>query len=438
MDFLYPTMLFLIIGLMMVAVCAQIAPHEERPWLARTLVLALLARLAVATVFAAVPESRVFHEDAYGYEIAGRNLALSWQGELPPIYIYTEAGQNLGWPYVCGALCYLFGQYSALPSCFNCVVGTCTVFLVYFLARQFFHVLVARRAALMAAFVPSMILWSSIAIKDAVMAFLILVALLSCVMIKKRFSFVSLLGIVGSLLAIHPIRFYMLYFVGFAIVTSLFLERGLGLVSGVYKQVMLIGVMVALMAMVGIAGRMQSGLEIMTFERVSAFRHGMAVTANSGFEADVDVSTPTRALLFLPLGVSELLLGPFPWQWGSMRALMAAPETIYWWILFPSTLSGMWWMFRKRFTRTSALLIFAVTMTPAYSLMHGNIGSGFRQRAQIFVILFIFASLGVYGRRCARAGIDPDLLLVDRDPPPEAKPQPRAAKRLTRATMETR
>ena len=39
---------------------------------------------------------------------------------------------------------------------------------------------------------------------------------------------------------------------------------------------------------------------------------------------------------------------------------------------------------------------FALTMTLAYSLMHGNIASGFRQRAQIFIILFIYSSYEWY------------------------------------------
>ena len=63
--------------------------------------------------------------------------------------------QNYGWTWrLRGAVYYLFGDFSALASAFNCVVGTSVVFLVYLLARNFFHPLVARRAALLAAFVP--------------------------------------------------------------------------------------------------------------------------------------------------------------------------------------------------------------------------------------------------------------------------------------------
>jgi 4-amino-4-deoxy-L-arabinose transferase-like glycosyltransferase len=413
MDVALPLVLFAALGAIAVVLLSLLVRAEERQWLVRTALAALAVRMTMATIFALVPSSRLFHEDAAGYEYVGMRVAMGWQGLGPPIDLNAAFHQNYGFYYICAILYYLLGQLAPIASYFNCVIGTATVVMVYQLARQFFHPLVARRATLLVAFVPSMILWSSVAIKDPLMALLILVGLQSCVAIKRRFSVAAAIGIAFSLLAMQPIRFYMVYFLGFAIAVSLFLERGVRLVSGVYKQLLVVGMFVALLVVAGFTERTQEGLQNLSFEQVSSFRHGMAVSANSGFEANVDVSTPGKALLFLPLGVAELLLGPFPWQFASMRALMAAPETIYWWILFPSTLSGMWWMFRKRFASTSALLLFAVTLTCAYSLVHGNIGSGFRQRAQIFVILFIFAAVGRYRSRCLRAGLDPELLLVD-------------------------
>jgi hypothetical protein len=425
MDVAYPVVIFFIIGVALIALCVALLPPGERPWLTRVLVAALIARLILAAIFATFPETRLFHEDATGYEQLGRALALSWHGLRPPLTMMTTMHQNYGWPYICGAVYYLFGDAPALAPCFNCVVGTGEAYIVYRLARCFFHPLVARRATLLTAFIPSMMLWSSVAIKDATMGLLILIGLYSCVQIKRRFSVGAVVGICFSLLAMQPVRFYMIYFLGFAIVVSLFLERGIGLVSGVYKQVLIVSMFAVLLAMAGLAGRAQAGFDVLSLERVSSFRHGMATTANSGFDADVDVSTPARAVLFLPLGMSELLLGPFPWQFGSLRALMAAPETIYWWLLFPGVIRSLWWMTRKRFSATSPLLLFALTMTMAYSLMHGNVGSGFRQRAQIFIILFIFAALGVYRRRCKKAGLDPDLLLIDHQPRPLPAPRPR-------------
>lgn len=420
MDVLYPLLFFGLIGAGAVALCSLTVPLQERPALVRLLALALSLRLIAATMFAVFPETRLFHEDAAGYEYFGMLTARGWSGTGPPFDIIKRTAPNFGFYYLSSVIYYVLGQFFPLVSYFNCVVGMGTVFLVYRLARQFFHVLVAKRAALLAALVPSMVLWSSTAGKDTLMSLLILIGLSSCVSIKRRATPGAVFGIALSLLAMQPVRFYMVYFLGFAILTSLFLERGAGMISGVYKQLAVGGILLALLAIVGLSGSAQTGFDSISFERVSSFRHGMATTAASGFASDADVSTPGKALLFLPIGLSELLLGPFPWQLGSFRALLAAPETFYWWLLFPSVLRGMWWMFRKRFTATSPLLLFAVTMTCAYSLMHGNIGSGFRQRAQIFIILFIFAALGVYRRRCERSGLDPDLLLNDAPVAPTA------------------
>ena len=420
MDVLYPLLLFGTIGTVAIIVAIRRLPMAERGWCTRILVVAIALRFIVATMFAIVPETRIFHEDASGYEYFGMRLADAWRGIGPPYSPRALMTQNYGFTYVAGAIYYVFGNFRPLVSYFNSVIGVITVFAVYRLARQFYHPLVARRAALLVAVFPSMVLWSSVAIKDPLMALLILIGLSCCISLKRRFTLTAAVGVAFSLLAMQPIRFYMIYFLGFAIFASLFVERGTRVFSGLTKQVFVVGVVVALLVLVGLSGKAEQGAELLTLDRVSSFRHGMATTANSGFSADADVSTPAAAIAFLPLGLAELLLGPFPWQFGSLRALMAAPETIVWWLMFPATIRGMYWMFRKRFSETSPLLIFSVIMSCAYSLVHGNVGSGFRQRAQIFIILFVFSALGSCRRRCRRAGLDPDLLLVDSSPPTTA------------------
>jgi hypothetical protein len=112
-----------------------------------------------------------------------------------------------------------------------------------------------------------------------------------------------------------------------------------------------------------------------------------------------------------------LLLSPFPWQFGSLRALFAAPETVVWWFLFPSMIRGLRYTIAKRFGAASPIILFTFALIPAYSLIHGNVGSGFRQRAQIFVFLFIFTSLGTWVKWAKKRGLSPDLLLSGTAPP---------------------
>lgn len=409
MDILVPLVFVLPIALAAFALYVRQLPPDEGQRLFRIVVVALFIRLLVATMFALVPSTRLFHDDAEGYEGLGMALARGWHHEGPPLRFPDDI--NRGYYYMCGAIYYVFGQYRAGPSFVNAFIGCLTVLLVHRVASTFFHTLVARRAALYTAFIPSMILWNSVALKDTTMTFLIVVALYSCVRLKQRFTAGALLGTVLPLIAVQPIRFYMIYFLGFAIVTSLALERGFKTLTGVSKQVFIAGAAVGLLALVGFAGSAQAGMDMLSFERVSTFRQGMATTANSGFAAEVDVSTPGRALAFLPLGVTMLLFSPFPWQFTSLRASLTAPEMFLWWALVPALWRGLRYAVKHRFAECSPILIFAGILTGAYSLMHGNVGSGFRQRAQIFVFLFIFASLGIFIKRCRQRGLDPKILL---------------------------
>jgi hypothetical protein len=408
-EIVVPLLVFIALGTVTVMVAVRAAHPRDRAWLQRTLLLALFARIAIAAIFELFPQLRLFHDDANGYEIFGVRLALSWQGKFPPID--DELGGNPGYYYVAGILCYLFGPFRLNVPLFNTLIGTLTVFLIFRLARRHFHLLVARRAALLVAFTPSMMLWSSMALKDSLVTLLVIIALSACISLKTSVTVRNVAGVLLPLLALQPLRFYMVYFVGFSVMVALVLDRGARVITGVYKQIYLVGAAVLLFSIVGLSGRAVEGAEYISLERVSTFRRGMAASARSGFGQDVDISTPDRAIEFLPIGLANLLLAPFPWQMTSLRPLVAAPETIAWWLLVPATLSGLRFVMRRRFNQMSPLLMFTASLACAYALMHGNIGSAFRQRAQIFVFLFIFASLGWYQSKCRRAGIDQDLLL---------------------------
>jgi Dolichyl-phosphate-mannose-protein mannosyltransferase len=404
-----PLMVFGTLGVAVAFLTGHSIAPEERRWVVRTMLLALSLRLTVAFVFEMFPVLRIFHEDASGYEGAAVRMALAWGGRYPP---YELSGTNTGFYWLGGLVCYLFGPYPLNVPMMNGVIGTATVFLIYRLGRQFFHVAVCRFATRLVAYVPSMILWSAIALKDALMTFLIVWALSGCVSLKRHFSVKAFVGTAIPLAAMQPIRFYMVYFVAFAIVAALLIEPGLRVMSGMYKQLSLAAVAVGLFMLTGISQGAVTGSEFLDLQRVSTFRSGMATSAKSGFSADVDISTPARAMAFLPIGMANLLLAPFPWQMTSLRPLIAAPEVIAWWILFPSVLRGLALVVRRRFSTISPLVIFSGALTCAYSLIHGNVGSAFRQRAQIFVFLFLFAALGWYQAKCKRSGVNEELLLL--------------------------
>jgi hypothetical protein len=129
-------------------------------------------------------------------------------------------------------------------------------------------------------------------------------------------------------------------------------------------------------------------------ERLQRSRLDLARAAESGFGRDVDVSSTSGALSTIPLGVLYLLFAPFPWQVTSLRQSITLPEMVVWWASFPLLVLGLWFSIKYRLRMISPILIFTVMLTLAYSVFQGNVGTAYRQRAQLLVFYFIFVAVG--------------------------------------------
>jgi hypothetical protein len=94
------------------------------------------------------------------------------------------------------------------------------------------------------------------------------------------------------------------------------------------------------------------------------------------------------------MGLLYLLFAPFPWQLGSLRQSITIPEMIIWWASFPMLVLGLWFSIRYRLRQISPILIFTTMLSLAYSVFQGNVGTAYRQRAQLLVFYFIFVAVG--------------------------------------------
>jgi hypothetical protein len=130
-----------------------------------------------------------------------------------------------------------------------------------------------------------------------------------------------------------------------------------------------------------------------SLESIQRSRSDLA-RAGSGFGQDVDVSTTEGAISTIPLGLVYLLFAPFPWQLISLRQSITLPEMIIWWLSFPLLILGIWYSIRYRLRQISPILIFTSMLSIAYSVFQGNVGTAYRQRAQLLVFYFIFVAVG--------------------------------------------
>jgi hypothetical protein len=122
----------------------------------------------------------------------------------------------------------------------------------------------------------------------------------------------------------------------------------------------------------------------------------------SAYHGHVDISTPDRALTFLPIGVAYFLFSPFPWEITSLLKVFSLPEMILIYALTPAVLRGMRFAVRDRLRDTFQILLLTGLLTTSYALGEGNVGTLYRHRAQVLGFYLMFAAVGLEIRQQKR------------------------------------
>jgi hypothetical protein len=214
--------------------------------------------------------------------------------------------------------------------------------------------------------------------------------------IGERFSVKYIVTLIVSVLCILTLRFYIFYMVITAIAGAFVIGMRSFSAKSFSRQFIVVILMGLAMTYLGITR--YASVQYETFgnlKMVQRSRQDAATSAKSGFAADVDVSTTEGALAAIPIGLFYLLFAPLPWQLASARQLITLPEMIVWWMSFPLLILGLWFTIRHRLRRVSPILLFTTLLTLGYSVFQGNIGTAYRQRAQLLVFYFIFVAVGM-------------------------------------------
>jgi hypothetical protein len=120
---------------------------------------------------------------------------------------------------------------------------------------------------------------------------------------------------------------------------------------------------------------------------------------DSAYAGDAEISSPMKAIGFLPIGLFYFLFAPAPWQIFNLRQALTFPEMIGWYLLLPAVVRGARHGLRVRFPAAVALLGPGVVLSVSYALVRSNLGTAYRHRAQVLVIYLIFAAIGLVHRR---------------------------------------
>lgn len=399
----------LLAGIASLAVVISLRSRDtsgESRFLVRTFAWTMALRCALAIVLNAFAANSAFAATFWGdsgtYDAGGYQLALRWSGEPVTGIFMSTAVSGYGWVYFVGAVYYLFGRNQLLVQFLNCLIGAGTVLVIHAIATRLFGRAAARWAALFMAFFPQMVFWSAGMYKDPAILLCIALSMFAVLALRERLSVGMLALFIVSELALISLRFYIAYFVAFAaLATFLFTQRG-----GIFRSLVTYGLLGALLfGALSLAVRretLERQASYMTLERLQITREDQAAWGRSGFGQDYDVSTPAGALAALPVGLAYLLFAPFPWAFSGIRQALAVPETIVWYLLMPAFVRGSVYAARRRFREVLPIIVFAATLTAAYAMMQGNIGTAYRQRTQISMFFFVFMGVGIVERRRQR------------------------------------
>ncbi|HVF87796.1 MAG TPA: glycosyltransferase family 39 protein [Pyrinomonadaceae bacterium] len=385
-------------GLTFVAGALVYRAGVEREFLLRIFVAGLIVRIVIGTVIFVLDLQGFFGGDAYTYDELGYYTLRLWQGETQFQWYIDRFSTGGGWGmlYMVAAIYAVVGRNMLAIQYANAVMGAATAPVIYLCAQHIFrNVKVARVAAFLVAFYPSLILWSSQGLKDGPTVFLLALAMLATLKLGEKLSFQYLVILACGLFGTLSLRFYTFYMVVAAIGGAFVVGMREVTAQSLARQFAIIVTMGLAMTYFGVLRTAGSQMERFgSLEAVQRSRADQSQSGRSGFGRDVDVSTTSGALTAIPVGMVYLIFAPFPWQLGSLRQSITLPEMVVWWASFPLFVLGVWFTVKYRLRQALPILIFTLMLTLAYSVFQGNIGTAYRQRSQLLVFYFIFVGTG--------------------------------------------
>lgn len=341
-----------------------------------------------------------FGGDALTYDWRGALILDYWRGLVPsnsPELVRTMATNGPGWGmhYLVAGIYAIFGRNFFAAQTFVIVFGAATAPLVHICADKVFqNRRVARFAAVGVAVFPAFVIWSGQLLKDGLIIFLLVLAMTMVLKLQEKFSYGAVLLLIFSLFGIISLRFYIFYMVAVAVAGS-FIVGVSNTPASLVRRVIVLVLMGVGLTYLGVVQTATIDFERYgDLSRIQTSRQDQAVSADSGFAEDIDVSTTQGAITAIPIGFIYLIFAPFPWDVRTFRQAITLPEVLAWWAMIPLLVWGIWYTIRHRLRTAFPIMLFSGMLTLAYSIFQSNVGTAYRQRTQIQVFFFMFIGVG--------------------------------------------
>lgn len=363
-------------------------PSASSDTLVWTLVgAALLIRWIVAIVVEVTGAWRSLGPDSRLYMLLGEAMADAWFKEFVGPAAYAGAGDLLLYPAMNAVVSVLVGPSHLVMALLNGVVGVLAAWLLAIAAREAVGRAVFVPTFVFCGFIPSVVLWTSMNLREAWSYLLMAAALLATVRLRNRPQLRHVLLLVVSLYGMTLVRPYLVPIMLVAFGASFLLVdwRRLPVVAAIAALVF------AVLSWSGTTAVFDAPLEE-TLSEIDHARRSLAY-GSSAYGAGADTDTPFGALLYLPKGLLYFFLAPLPWTVRGFRQAVAAPEALMWGAFLAW---GTWTMFRvpkATFLRVAPMTFVFALVSVGYALASGNEGTAFRHRAQAMLPFGVWVGL---------------------------------------------
>ncbi|OGW74684.1 MAG: hypothetical protein A2Z72_05415 [Omnitrophica bacterium RBG_13_46_9] len=347
--------------------------------------------------------------DDFAYGDTALRLAEAWREGVFPYLKEIKRNMSLSstmgfYQYYLAVLMIISKDSTFLPIAINCSLGALSIVVLYSITKRTFtqKSSFGKYSSLMTtglfAFWPSLLLWSALNLKEAPTTFFVLLITATAIKFfptefdsKKIIKCVLYLPIL--LLILHRLRGRISFFVILSIVMTystvalktLLIHRGKAVKISLF---VIAAVFIFLVAVIRLQS-IDNAVEVLSIHR--DFR----AFGDSVILPSLRLVTFGDLLRFLPTSVIISFFYPLPWHGASMAGLIAFPEMILWYLLFPFFIRGLFLLLKTERISAYFILFFTLMYFLCLGVLDANAGTLFRHRAVILPFAFLFIVAGM-------------------------------------------
>lgn len=365
-----------------------------RPAISTVLTVAFLIRAGAALFqfyVGGLPDSG---SDAVSFE----RVAWQWAQEGGSIWEMFPGFNSYLISWVIGVMYALTGRSALMAQALSVGLGTGTVYLVYRLAAMLWNSSIAKKAAWVATFFPTLVLYSALTRREACICFFFLLGQLGVAYWasgkRKRGIVIAILGFVGATL-FHGGMFVSL--VAFSALLAFYSTKQLiiRLCKGFIAPVNII-VMLSTIALIGLFAlgfysvpKLGTMEQLQNTERILT-RLNRSSRDTASYPAWLVPDSRPKMVILAPARTAYFLFSPFPWNVKSPKHLIGLADGLLYMVL-----TLLIWRNRKAIWKNNCsrmVFLVSIPVLLIFALAIGNFGTGTRHRSKMVGVAIVLAA----------------------------------------------